>query len=168
MRGYVDAWTVSSGYALATHPGAPWCCRAPYDRRASTSDGTVLATVIEVASDTGGWCQPPVESDVSLLDRPSAENVFMRSSRALFTVVAAAGAVSLIAAAVLAIADDFDAGSVGWVFGGPAPFYAAGLSPTVAVYKYPRMVWIVDTLPKGLTGKILKREIVPPAVPGKR
>ena len=33
----------------------------------------------------------------------------------------------------------------------------------VAAYKYPRSVWIVDTLPKGVTGKILKREIdVPP------
>jgi long-chain acyl-CoA synthetase len=33
----------------------------------------------------------------------------------------------------------------------------------VAAYKYPRHVWIVDALPKGPTGKILKREIVPPA-----
>ncbi len=32
----------------------------------------------------------------------------------------------------------------------------------VAAYKYPRRVWIVDALPKGPTGKILKREIVPP------
>ena len=32
----------------------------------------------------------------------------------------------------------------------------------VAAYKYPRHVWIVDVLPKGPTGKILKREIVPP------
>jgi long-chain acyl-CoA synthetase len=32
----------------------------------------------------------------------------------------------------------------------------------VAAYKYPRHVWIVDTLPKGPTGKIVKREIVPP------
>jgi long-chain acyl-CoA synthetase len=30
----------------------------------------------------------------------------------------------------------------------------------VAVYKYPRHVWLVDELPKGPTGKILKREIV--------
>jgi long-chain acyl-CoA synthetase len=29
----------------------------------------------------------------------------------------------------------------------------------VAAYKYPRAVWIVDDLPKGPTGKILKREI---------
>jgi long-chain acyl-CoA synthetase len=29
----------------------------------------------------------------------------------------------------------------------------------VAPYKYPRHVWIVDALPKGATGKILKREI---------
>jgi long-chain acyl-CoA synthetase len=33
----------------------------------------------------------------------------------------------------------------------------------VAAYKYPRVVWIVDELPKGPTGKILKREIKPPA-----
>ena len=33
----------------------------------------------------------------------------------------------------------------------------------VAAYKYPREVWIVDELPKGPTGKILKREIQPPA-----
>jgi len=35
----------------------------------------------------------------------------------------------------------------------------------VAAYKYPRQVWIVDALPKTATGKILKREIVPPAGP---
>jgi long-chain acyl-CoA synthetase len=29
----------------------------------------------------------------------------------------------------------------------------------VAAYKYPRVIWIVDELPKGPTGKILKREI---------
>src|SRR3954465_1954001 len=29
----------------------------------------------------------------------------------------------------------------------------------VAAYKYPRVVWIVDELPKGPTGKILKREV---------
>ncbi len=29
----------------------------------------------------------------------------------------------------------------------------------VAAYKYPRLVWFVDDLPKGPTGKILKREI---------
>jgi long-chain acyl-CoA synthetase len=33
----------------------------------------------------------------------------------------------------------------------------------VAAYKYPRRVWLVDELPKGPTGKILKREIQPPA-----
>jgi long-chain acyl-CoA synthetase len=32
----------------------------------------------------------------------------------------------------------------------------------VAAYKYPRHVWIVDALPKGATGKILKREIAIP------
>jgi long-chain acyl-CoA synthetase len=33
----------------------------------------------------------------------------------------------------------------------------------VASFKYPRHVWIVDDLPKGPTGKILKREIEAPA-----
>ena len=33
----------------------------------------------------------------------------------------------------------------------------------VAAYKYPRQIWFVDDLPKGPTGKILKREIEPPA-----
>jgi long-chain acyl-CoA synthetase len=33
----------------------------------------------------------------------------------------------------------------------------------VAAYKYPRHVWLADALPKGATGKILKREIVLPA-----
>ncbi|MFG1605263.1 long-chain fatty acid--CoA ligase [Actinoplanes sp. NPDC049265] len=32
----------------------------------------------------------------------------------------------------------------------------------VAAYKYPRHVWLLDALPKGPTGKILKREINPP------
>jgi long-chain acyl-CoA synthetase len=35
----------------------------------------------------------------------------------------------------------------------------------IAAYKYPRLVWFLDDLPKGPTGKILKREIeTPPAV----
>ena len=29
----------------------------------------------------------------------------------------------------------------------------------VAAYKYPAHVWVADALPKGATGKILKREI---------
>jgi len=32
----------------------------------------------------------------------------------------------------------------------------------VAAYKYPRYVWLVDTLPKGPTGKILRREVQTP------
>jgi long-chain acyl-CoA synthetase len=32
----------------------------------------------------------------------------------------------------------------------------------VAAYKYPRKVWLLEALPKGPTGKILKREIRPP------
>jgi long-chain acyl-CoA synthetase len=34
----------------------------------------------------------------------------------------------------------------------------------VAAYKYPRRIWLLDVLPKGPTGKILKREISPPTV----
>lgn len=33
----------------------------------------------------------------------------------------------------------------------------------IAAYKYPRTVWVLDELPKGPTGKILKREIHAPA-----
>src|SRR3954451_23697227 len=33
----------------------------------------------------------------------------------------------------------------------------------IAAYKYPRTVWFLDDLPKGPTGKILKREIEAPA-----
>ncbi len=32
----------------------------------------------------------------------------------------------------------------------------------VAAYKYPRHIWLVDTLPMGPTGKILRREVHPP------
>jgi len=35
----------------------------------------------------------------------------------------------------------------------------------IAAYKYPRHVWLVDALPLGPTGKILKREITPPHFP---
>jgi long-chain acyl-CoA synthetase len=36
----------------------------------------------------------------------------------------------------------------------------------IAAYKYPRLVWFVDALPKGPTGKILKRDITPPSPGG--
>jgi long-chain acyl-CoA synthetase len=36
----------------------------------------------------------------------------------------------------------------------------------VAAYKYPRHVWFADALPKGPTGKILRREIKPPSREG--
>ena len=32
----------------------------------------------------------------------------------------------------------------------------------MAAYKYPRQIWLVETLPKGPTGKILRREVRPP------
>ena len=33
----------------------------------------------------------------------------------------------------------------------------------IAAYKYPRTLWVVDALPKGPTGKILRREVRPPS-----
>jgi long-chain acyl-CoA synthetase len=36
----------------------------------------------------------------------------------------------------------------------------------IAAYKYPRLVWFMDDLPKGPTGKILKREIETPSPAG--
>ncbi len=39
---------------------------------------------------------------------------------------------------------------------------SAYVKDRIAAYKYPRLVWFLDELPKGPTGKILKREIVPP------
>ena len=33
----------------------------------------------------------------------------------------------------------------------------------VAAYKYPRHVWLVDALPKGSTGKVLRRAVTVPA-----
>jgi long-chain acyl-CoA synthetase len=36
----------------------------------------------------------------------------------------------------------------------------------VAAYKYPRHVWFEDSLPKGPTGKIMRREIKPPSLAG--
>ena len=38
----------------------------------------------------------------------------------------------------------------------------------VAAYKYPRLVWLLDTLPKGPTGKVLKREITAPTTESTR
>jgi long-chain acyl-CoA synthetase len=40
---------------------------------------------------------------------------------------------------------------------------SAYVKERIAAYKYPRVVWFIDELPKGPTGKILKREIEPPA-----
>jgi len=41
---------------------------------------------------------------------------------------------------------------------------SAYVKDRIAAYKYPRVVWFLDELPKGPTGKILKREIETPAV----
>jgi long-chain acyl-CoA synthetase len=40
---------------------------------------------------------------------------------------------------------------------------SAYVKERIAAYKYPRLVWFLDDLPKGPTGKILKREIDVPA-----
>ncbi|HET8815246.1 MAG TPA: long-chain fatty acid--CoA ligase [Solirubrobacterales bacterium] len=40
---------------------------------------------------------------------------------------------------------------------------SAYVKERIAAYKYPRIVWFMDDLPKGPTGKILKREIQTPA-----
>jgi len=40
---------------------------------------------------------------------------------------------------------------------------SAYVKERIAAYKYPRVVWFLDELPKGPTGKILKREIELPA-----
>jgi long-chain acyl-CoA synthetase len=40
---------------------------------------------------------------------------------------------------------------------------SAYVKERIAAYKYPRLVWFIDDLPKGPTGKILKREIEPPS-----
>jgi long-chain acyl-CoA synthetase len=40
---------------------------------------------------------------------------------------------------------------------------SAYVKERIAAYKYPRLVWFLDELPKGPTGKILKREIEIPA-----
>src|SRR4029077_15447335 len=44
----------------------------------------------------------------------------------------------------------------------PAEEVSAYVKDRIAAYKYPRVVWFVDDLPKGPTGKILKREIETP------
>jgi long-chain acyl-CoA synthetase len=41
---------------------------------------------------------------------------------------------------------------------------SAYVKDRIAAYKYPRVVWFMDELPKGPTGKILKREIETPAL----
>jgi long-chain acyl-CoA synthetase len=43
---------------------------------------------------------------------------------------------------------------------------SAYVKDRIAAYKYPRVVWFLDDLPKGPTGKILKREIEVPATVG--
>jgi long-chain acyl-CoA synthetase len=45
----------------------------------------------------------------------------------------------------------------------PPEEVSAYVKERIAAYKYPRVVWFLDDLPKGPTGKILKREIEPPA-----
>jgi long-chain acyl-CoA synthetase len=56
------------------------------------------------------------------------------------------------AAVVLHEGEELDAGEV-----------SSYVKERIAAYKYPRVVWFIDDLPKGPTGKILKREIKRPA-----
>jgi long-chain acyl-CoA synthetase len=56
-------------------------------------------------------------------------------------------------AAAVALKDDADA---------TADELQEYVKQQVAAYKYPRRIWFVEDLPKGPTGKILKREIEPP------
>jgi long-chain acyl-CoA synthetase len=44
---------------------------------------------------------------------------------------------------------------------------SAWVRERIAAYKYPRVVWFLDELPKGPTGKIVKREIEVPAQTGR-
>ena len=37
----------------------------------------------------------------------------------------------------------------------------------VAAYKYPRVLWLVDEIPKGPTGKIQRRDVIIPTTEGK-
>jgi long-chain acyl-CoA synthetase len=74
----------------------------------------------------------------------------------------------VVAAAVIGVPDDLLGEEVGAavVLREGAEIDADGLSAYVkeqlAAYKYPREVWFLDELPKGPTGKILKREIQRP------
>jgi long-chain acyl-CoA synthetase len=47
------------------------------------------------------------------------------------------------------------------------PGLQAFVKERIAAYKYPRWIWIVDELPKGPTGKILRRAVVPPERPAR-
>lgn len=78
-------------------------------------------------------------------------------------------------AAVVAVPDDMLGEEVGAAIAliPGATSDAAALSDfvkeRVAAYKYPRRIWFVDELPKGPTGKILKRDItVPQASPAQQ
>jgi acyl-CoA synthetase (AMP-forming)/AMP-acid ligase II len=46
----------------------------------------------------------------------------------------------------------------------PAAPVGETLVMKVAAYKYPRGIWLLDELPKGGTGRVLKREIKAPDV----
>jgi len=52
--------------------------------------------------------------------------------------------------------------------GGSAEELSEFVRARIAAYKYPRLVWFVDELPKTATGKILKRDIVVPAAEATR
>lgn len=72
-------------------------------------------------------------------------------------------------AAVVAVPDDMlgeEVGAAIALVNGAAADVAAirdFVKARVASYKYPRLIWFVDELPKGPTGKVLKRRITIPA-----
>ncbi len=78
---------------------------------------------------------------------------------------------AVLEAAVVGVADEALGEEVGAAiairpgFDASADEIRAFVKERVAAYKYPRVIWFVDRLPKGPTGKILKREVdVPQSV----
>jgi long-chain acyl-CoA synthetase len=78
---------------------------------------------------------------------------------------------AVLEAAVVGVADEALGEEVGAAialrpgFDASADEIRAFVKERVAAYKYPRVIWFTDALPKGPTGKILKREIdVPQSV----
>jgi long-chain acyl-CoA synthetase len=75
----------------------------------------------------------------------------------------------VLEAAVVAIPDELMGEEVGAAValkpgsGTTVDDVRAFVKERIAAYKYPRVVWTLDELPKGPTGKILRREVKAPA-----